>query len=1140
MKPNTLHTLASSALAIMFFLVPAGLLAQASGDLSYFTISDIGDPKPWKPGQVTVGDSIGNVVITARDADGSPVTEFNGLVYLSQHTDDGIGRISPETVHLTNGEWQGVIKIFRAGKKRSDFQVVGDVWVSITDNAANPHSGTSNLFTAVRTDFSRLLIVVPGEEHLPGSVGGSTGQPFNQQIGTEISISVLATDAYWNRKRKISDTVHLISSDPTAILPDNAAMESGEVSFNVTLSTDGTQTITAFDVDNLAGVVPHTSSNIKVFTDLPDSVSSFVFNPIPSPQTVGDTLQLRVTAVDNQGRTVDIFNRQASLSASTGPGTLLAGQVVFSSGVWTGQIVLTQAGASVVFTMRDFSASISGESDPVEFRPGTAIRLQILLPGETATPGFAPGKMGQPESHIATEVFPVQVRVVDAWWHPTQTQDLQISFTANDPEANLPGSVTQTEPQTDYDVSFQTEGQTQIDVTVLGHPTLSGTYTSSRFFVDSGIIDTFIFSEIDSQQVAGQPFNVRIDAINSDGKVVANYNEEIILFASTGNGTLSRTGVRLTNGSWEGELSTTRADGAVAIFAADLVEPPNTHTGSSSFFAVVPDSLVGWQIVYPGQTITPGLQFGFNSAPTPQAAGDSIHIVVRAVDAFWNTVPGVQDSIAFSATDRFAVLPDSAKLENGLVETAVVFRAASNQQLAVRSVSRPELPAATSEFIEITPNVFSQLLTLLPGETLLPGDTEVDPNKTPGKANEAAFQTTKLPFEVQVYAIDDFYNHVPGTPPDVVSLIVTDGDAAITPSDTVLVNGSATFRVTLSQGGNQVIRAQNLSDSNIDESMNTVVRVLSGGLHYEVVLSSGTVTAGESFQMEVIFKNAVGDQVASANQLVNLSVVLASTLADEVSTLENSAFNLQAGRRAITQKIYKAEFIRIKVTDELGTAPAFSDPLTVAPGKVVTLDVATEKAEIGPTQEAQITVRVIDSFGNLIPQQEVLFEVMAGSGTVSNTRVLSDSSGVASVIFKGGQITESNTIRVIKDSVFANIHVVVNLTLSDFPDGKVVNYPNPFGIETETTHIDYYLSEDADVTLRIFDLFGNLVWTKEMAAGAPGGRGRDGRVHPNSVEWAGVNGNGQRVGNGGYILLAKATANGKQIMNTKRKIVVLR
>ena len=84
------------------------------------------------------------------------------------------------------------------------------------------------------------------------------------------------------------------------------------------------------------------------------------------------------------------------------------------------------------------------------------------------------------------------------------------------------------------------------------------------------------------------------------------------------------------------------------------------------------------------------------------------------------------------------------------------------------------------------------------------------------------------------------------------------------------------------------------------------------------------------------------------------------------------------------------------------------------------------------------------------------------------------------------------------------------------------------------------MPENADVTLRIYDLFGNLVWSKNIPAGSEGGLGRDQSPHANSVVWDGRNDKGQKVGSGGYILMAKAVANGKTVMDNHRKIAVVR
>ena len=125
------------------------------------------------------------------------------------------------------------------------------------------------------------------------------------------------------------------------------------------------------------------------------------------------------------------------------------------------------------------------------------------------------------------------------------------------------------------------------------------------------------------------------------------------------------------------------------------------------------------------------------------------------------------------------------------------------------------------------------------------------------------------------------------------------------------------------------------------------------------------------------------------------------------------------------------------------------------------------------------------------------------------------------------------------DSIYADYEIVVNLTPSSLPNGVPINYPNPFGAETGVTHIDYYLEANADVTLKIFDLFGNLVWSRSIPSGSPGGMGRENNAHPNSVVWDGRNNKGQKVGSGGYILVAKADSNGRNIMNKHRKIAVV-
>ena len=62
------------------------------------------------------------------------------------------------------------------------------------------------------------------------------------------------------------------------------------------------------------------------------------------------------------------------------------------------------------------------------------------------------------------------------------------------------------------------------------------------------------------------------------------------------------------------------------------------------------------------------------------------------------------------------------------------------------------------------------------------------------------------------------------------------------------------------------------------------------------------------------------------------------------------------------------------------------------------------------------------------------------------------------------------------------------------PPERTYNWPNPVGgADNYVTHIRYYVPSDADVTIRIFDLAGNLVKSFEGLA-AQGGL-------DNEVDW---------------------------------------
>jgi hypothetical protein len=1085
------------------------------GNLDHFELQTISDQ---------IAGNEFSITITAADVADNPVTGFNGHARLKSSTGDDT--FSPSEIDFVDGVWTGKLIVTRASE---------NVYLTCLDFAANPHTGQSNLFKINPGEFTRLQILLNGETSTPGIAPGKTGNIQTQIAGEAVLVTVNAVDNWWNPIPSANGSIELTSTDINANLPMDADLISGTVTFSdMRFLTPGYWTITSHCRSN-PQISSDTSPLVHVITG---SIASFTFEAINSPQVVGDTISVTIRAVDGNGTTVSAYSEKASVTVSTGPGTIIIEGVQFQNGVWSGPVVLTRAAQSVHFNIHDFDDIVRGNSNPFTLLPGNLARLQILLPGEIATPGLNQAKEGQPHSQIVGVPFQIKVNATDKWWNQVKPDNLNLHFSSSDMIANLPKDTSQTTSFSNYTITLLTVGDNKIIAQSNDRPELVD--TSSVVYVQSGQLDHFVFSKIDNVQKAGHAISVRIDAHNQFDFPVTDYQGDIILSASTGNGTISKTGIIMTNGYWEGELYVTKADSNVNLFASDYIPSPNTHTGYSNSFSVQSDSLAGLQVILPGETITPGVTPGKRGDPLTNISGTSVNIMFRAVDSYWNLISNRTDTLTIAVTDSFAILPDIVKFENGFTEIPITFRTANRHQIIANFVNPKSFAEAKSDTLQIFPNVFTQLLLLLPGEQLLPGDNENDPLKTPGRIGQALKQTSGLPFNVEILAVDNYWNQVVDSPSDKIHLFTTDNLAKISPIDTVLQRGKAWFSVTLTQGGNQVLRAINDSNAQIRTSLDGVVGVLVGGLHYEVVLSTDKIAAGYEFNMQIFYKNGIGELVASANHLVHLSLVNANDVSQTLGTLNNNSFDLQGGSRIIKQIINSVGLVRIKVEDEIGTQPAYSDPLEVFAGDVTSIQIDAPRSEIRGLEEVTLSAKLADHAGNPVSNYEVQFSVISGSGELKQPTGLSDPEGMVSVGFKAGRISELNIVRAQVDTIFADFEILTNLTPSTQPDGIPVNYPNPFGVESDFTSIDYYLAEDADVTLQIYDLFGNFVWSKNISAGTPGGLGRSNSSTPNSVPWQGLNDQGQKVGNGGYILVAIAVANGKTIMNAQRKIAVLR
>jgi len=178
----------------------------------------------------------------------------------------------------------------------------------------------------------------------PGSLTSftMTGYPSSVTAGQSFSITITAVDAYGNTvtghtgPNSLSDLTGTISPISTGSFVDG--VWSGDVT--ITRTHSGNTISTSGDGK---------SSTSDSFTVNPGSLNSFSFSTISSPQTVGESFSITITAEDAYGNTVTSYVGTNSLSASVGSVSPISTEA-FSSGVWTGSVTPDTADSGVTIS----------------------------------------------------------------------------------------------------------------------------------------------------------------------------------------------------------------------------------------------------------------------------------------------------------------------------------------------------------------------------------------------------------------------------------------------------------------------------------------------------------------------------------------------------------------------------------------------------------------------------------------------------------------------------------------------------------------------------------------------------------------------------------------------------------------------
>lgn len=973
--------------------------------------------------------------------------------------------------------------------------------------------------------YSQLQILIPGETAAPGTETGKTGSPITQTVGVPFTISIRACDNSWYTDTTVTNIIEVTSFDESATLPEPVALVDGEINLSVTFNSVGTFRFSARDQSDPTIPVANSSEISSI------ALQGFEFSRINQKnQYAGEPMPITVTAVDPSGQPVTNFSGEARLREITsyGEGRIEPDRVMLMDGEWSGSVTCYRAdetsinrGNVNILAELESDPSRNGTSDPFTVHPGPFSRVQIVVPGQDPLPGSISGFTGSPASQGAGQNFEVDIYSTDQYWNPVPSFD-EVLITSSDPEASTPVSGALNEGYRRFTVFLNTVGTQTLTVSDQTNGSILG-MTSMGIAVIPSAPHHFEIESVPSSVTAGDPVPVIIRSTDVGGNTIPDYNGDAILTANTGPGSISPEDITFTNGVWMGDITFFGAGGAVSFTCSDFSSPP--RSGTSNSFEVVPGAYHQLQVLLPGQSPRGGTDDGYEGTPTDQNAGTSFNLTLRAVDAYWNRVPGVNNRIALSSTDMFAGMPADTVLNNGELVFPVTLYRAGNQTISASDIDSTSIMPYTSSVVRVLSGTYARVLILAPGEVIAPGTEE-------GRTGTATDQSITYAFTLTIYATDEWWNPVYGVS-DVVRITSTDPLAQL-PPDTTLVDGTVEVSIRLSTGGYQQITVTNITNPAIPPST-TQVRAISSGLHLEAMVTPTEVQAGEEFTLMVRVTNDAGSIIQEINSSVTVEAQNATTGESGRGSLLTTQFQLLQGQRSIVESYTYAEPIVLIISDDEGSAPAVTEVISVSPAAPAAIVLTSNPEWLRGNRHATVSARLADAYDNGVPDQPVIFELVSGTGTLTPVDSLTLEDGAAYADFLSPRVPEVDRIRATSNGFSDEIEIETALVDPSLPGGTVTNYPNPFHPGDAPTTIAYKLANDARVVLRIFTLNGGLVLREEFQSAEPGGM-----AGLNEYKWDGRNGEGKDVASGGYILVIEATSRGETLHVMRHKLAVVR
>ncbi|HEY5636402.1 MAG TPA: DUF6701 domain-containing protein [Burkholderiales bacterium] len=254
-------------------------------------------------------------------------------------------------------------------------------------------------------------------------------------------------------------------------------------------------------------------------------------------QVAGTSFNIRITARNPNGTTDTTFTGTVDLTTtgtfSTIAPTINTTTASFVAGVLTSHTLRYQNAGTFNITATQTGGTNFGVSTDFVVAP----RLQILVPGETASPGCGgTGKTGSPSTQTTAIAFNVTVNAVDECWNVVTSATDVVTLTSTEGGATLPAPTALSSGSTTLSVTFNNPGAFSITASASA-PARSDTSSlvtaqgAGRFNacdVGATCTNTTPTTYIRTK-VAGTNFNLQLIALTSGGVIDTSYNSTVLV-----------------------------------------------------------------------------------------------------------------------------------------------------------------------------------------------------------------------------------------------------------------------------------------------------------------------------------------------------------------------------------------------------------------------------------------------------------------------------------------------------------------------------------------------------------------------------------------------------------------------------------